>query len=363
MRNTLTGTILLLSTFVSIFGHGLVMGLDENILRAQTQSASGDFLLQPTEESAIQLPTISDNNLLWTDRLLIKAELIEHDVRIPITLIGYNPQKRNSVFATNTWNKEGDWPQNRNEVAIGSGLYAMLDNPQKTTIAILSSTLGMNARRFRTTSIIHTQNPVLDSYGIWLPNHILEDFVGTKDKRTHILIRGTPPTSIPKGWSIRSAQEIAAPMLNVNSVRKKVLLSIYTLIMLIAVIGITSTTLMNIQERKRELALLRALGLSKNKILRLIFIEQIILSSFFILIGACIAGSINHHYSIVGFDLTTQSQALGSLSVSLMLYTHFSWIWITISILGTVCIATTPTLITAWFTSGIQPAQLIRAPR
>ena len=356
-RNTLTGLVLLLSISLAILGHGLVMGIDESILRGYTMSASGDHILETEDNKLLEIPTLSDSQT-WTDRLVVQATIIEDDIQIPVVLMGYNPQRRDALFSTRDWLTSGSWPQQERDIAIGYQLFAMLSNQTSLTIAIDNPTLGLYAYSYTTSGVVRTNNPALDSRSIWLPNKVLSSLINTQNLRNQILFKGAPPIEQPNGWKCSSAYDKARSMLDINAVRKRVLTALYTIILAMAIIGIISTTLVNMAERNKELALLRSLGMNKHSITALIITEQLFLSTLFVLFGAIISGSINYYLSEHGIDLSSQSQALGSLSVSLLLYTHFSWLWIFISIVATILLSILPPLFFVWRASLVQPIEL-----
>ena len=356
-RNTLTGLVLLLSVSLAILGHGLVMGIDESIIRGYTNSATGDFILEPEDGTPLSLPKFSDS-LKWTDRLIVNATIIEDDIHVPVVLMGYNREHRENLFSTQDWLISGTWPQQENNIAVGHQLFFMLSNQERPTIAIESSDFGLYAESFAVSGVVQTNNPALDSRSIWLPNRTLSKLLNSQDLRNQILFKGAPPAIIPSGWRLSSAYEKAEPMLSINTVRKRVLTALYTIILAMAIIGLISTTLVSMDERTKELALLRSLGMKKRSITTMIITEQLILSTIFVLIGAFISGGINHYLSEHGIDLSSQSQALGSISVSLLLYTHFSWLWIFLSIVGTLFFSIIPPLFFVWRTNRVQPIEL-----
>ena len=356
-RNILTGLVLLLSISLAILGHGLVMGIDESILRGYTMSATGDFVLETKSTNPLPLPPLSDS-LTWTDRLVVEATIIEDDIQIPIVLMGYNSKRRASLFSTKDWLTSGIWPQQARDIAVGYQLHSMLSNQENITIAIEHPTLGLYAQNYTISGVTKTNNPALDSRAIWLPNTTLSTLLNSKDHRNKILCKGSPPSEIPKDWILSSAFDKAKSMLSINTVRKRVLTALYILVLAMAIIGLISTTLVQMDERTKELALLRSLGMNKRSIITMIITEQTILSTIFVLFGAFLSGSVNYYLSEYGIDLSSQSEALGSLSVSLLLYTQFSWIWIGISICGTIFLSILPPLFFVWRANLVQPIEL-----
>ena len=74
-------------------GHGLVMGIDESILRGYTMSATGDFILETEDSKLLPIPSVFETEQ-WTDRLVVHATIIEDDIQIPIVFMGYNTKRR-----------------------------------------------------------------------------------------------------------------------------------------------------------------------------------------------------------------------------------------------------------------------------
>ncbi|KAA3628393.1 MAG: ABC transporter permease [Proteobacteria bacterium] len=75
------------------------------------------------------------------------------------------------------------------------------------------------------------------------------------------------------------------------------------LILIMVVFGILNTVLMSVLERTREFGLLRALGMSRNHLLLLVFCESLLLSVLAVGIGWVVAGATHSWFAHNGIDM------------------------------------------------------------
>ncbi|MDH5633128.1 MAG: ABC transporter permease [Gammaproteobacteria bacterium] len=78
----------------------------------------------------------------------------------------------------------------------------------------------------------------------------------------------------------------------------------FFLILFVVVIGILNTVLMSVLERTREFGLLRALGLSRDYLLALVFCESLLLSFLAVAVGWILGGSFHLYLAFYGIDFS-----------------------------------------------------------
>lgn len=76
------------------------------------------------------------------------------------------------------------------------------------------------------------------------------------------------------------------------------------LILVVVMFGIVNTVLMSVLERTREFGLLRALGLSRNYLLILVFFESLLLSIMALIVGWMLGGSVHTYFAYNGLDFS-----------------------------------------------------------
>lgn len=80
---------------------------------------------------------------------------------------------------------------------------------------------------------------------------------------------------------------------------------LYFLILFVVVVGIINTVLMSVLERTREFGLLRALGMSRDYLLWLVFAESLVLSILAVSVGWVLAGSLHWYLAVYGIDFSS----------------------------------------------------------
>lgn len=100
------------------------------------------------------------------------------------------------------------------------------------------------------------------------------------------------------------------------------------LILIMVIFGIVNTVLMSVLERTREFGLLRALGISRQQLLLLVFCEAILLSLLSIATGWLVGGTTHLWFAEHGIDFSALmadgTSAMGTF-MDPVIYTELSW--------------------------------------
>lgn len=100
------------------------------------------------------------------------------------------------------------------------------------------------------------------------------------------------------------------------------------LILIMVVIGIINTVLMSVLERTREFGLLRAIGIDRASLIRLVFCETLLLSLLAVLTGWIVGGGIHLWFSTHGLDLSKlvgEGTSIAGTFMDPVVYTELSW--------------------------------------
>ena len=100
------------------------------------------------------------------------------------------------------------------------------------------------------------------------------------------------------------------------------------LILVMVVIGIINTVLMSVLERTREFGLLRALGIDRVSLIKLVFYETFFLSLLAVLTGWVIGGGIHVWFSVNGLDLSAmigEGTSIAGTYMDPVVFTELSW--------------------------------------
>jgi ABC-type antimicrobial peptide transport system permease subunit len=88
--------------------------------------------------------------------------------------------------------------------------------------------------------------------------------------------------------------------------------------------GIVNIVLMSVMERRRELCMLRAIGMTNRKVLSLIILESTILTAVGGFIGMTLGGLLVLSTSHTGIDMSQSLSSFSIVGVSTMIYPTIS---------------------------------------
>lgn len=137
---------------------------------------------------------------------------------------------------------------------------------------------------------------------------------------------------------------------------------ITVILVLVALLGVASSQLTAVLERKRELAMLSALGMGRVSIFRLVFSEALTLGTLSGLATMALAGPITYYLALVGIRILDSGKSLTALGtvVDPVMHGDFgSWFFVyaaILSYLATVVASFYP----AWYAVRLDPAETLR---
>lgn len=139
-------------------------------------------------------------------------------------------------------------------------------------------------------------------------------------------------------------------------------------VLLVVLLGVASAQLTGVLERRKEFAVLAALGMRGLSLVRVVVTEGVLLGVAGALGALAWAGPITHRWATQGVDLSALIQsrdglAFGGVLIDPMYYPAFGT-WIVGAALGLSLIATiVASLYPAWFASRTDPASALRVDR
>jgi putative ABC transport system permease protein len=225
-------------------------------------------------------------------------------------------------------------PTADNEIIIGRRLAESLKIKINSTITILSRTLynSIFLSNYKVVGIYDVQNGRLNK-GFYLPLAVTQQMLDMEGKVTEVLIFGTTIADtaflqnnlkkmpVAKNLELKQWQAIgtAPSFLGLVNIIAKIILVI---IVILAGFGITNTTLMAILERRKEIGLLKSLGMQEKEIVTLFTIEGLILGLSGTVLGLVLGGSAAYYLAfrgvhfgsaLAGIPFTTTEMVYGSL--------------------------------------------------
>ncbi len=379
-RSLLSAAPVVAGVAVSILGTGLVGGLDENVIRAQINTASGHVLLRGPGVSQEGISHEIDDleplpqslldrleGLNWTPRVEFDLRLVGGMDSIRAVGVGYDPHREEQVFSRETQKLKGGWPTERG-VVVGAGLAAVMDLEVGDSVMLQARTSqgAQNAMSLEVVGLVSTQNLAVDNSRVFLPMPLAEEFVRVPGP-SHVAIRlerraeakaTADRLNIP--WKATTYEEEAGDILSINRVRRKAISILVLVVMGIAATGIANTVIMAVYERVREVGTLLAMGMPPGSVRALFLLEGAFMGAASATLGAILGGWANHHLSTVGISLAGLPDAGAQLGMSTTLYTSFSW-WVVVgaAVFG-IGVAVLSSLWPAGHAASLAPALAVR---
>ncbi len=236
---------------------------------------------------------------------------------------------------------EGVYLNNKQRIpaVIGRKLAKKLDiGIDDKVIITLSDTSGtIISGAFRVVGIYKTSNDIFDEANIFVRKNDLATLIGFRSNDTHeIAVRlneNRQTTKMMQIFEQKFSKQLKAKKLKIQSweslepILKSMITMmnffsyIFMIIILVALaFAIINTMLMAIMERTREIGMLMALGMNKQKIFILIMLETVFLSVAGAIVGLLISVPIIRYYALNGFDLSSVSNGLNSIGYSSIIY-------------------------------------------
>jgi ABC-type lipoprotein release transport system permease subunit len=265
-------------------------------------------------------------------------------------------------------------PDDSHAMVIGKSIAERLRTGIGDTVVVtvVDNTGAAKSDMFEVTGIVDLGSRQLDSLICQITRRDAEDLSGSqgvgeiavilKDPGGADSFRNRILAQLPAGdtawtWAQISPQSEVAVRINYAFSQ------VFTVILiLVALLGVASSQLTAVLERKRELAMLTALGMGRISIFRLVFSEALTLGTISGLATVALAGPITWYFSRIGIRILDSGKSMTALGTVVDPVIHGDFgIWffvyaIILSYLATVVASVYP----AWYAVRLDPAETLR---
>ncbi|MFC1541655.1 ABC transporter permease [Candidatus Latescibacterota bacterium] len=228
---------------------------------------------------------------------------------------------------------------------------------------------------FRITGLIRTNARMIDAGMVIIPRQVLGEVIGKTDSAHEIAVilksHKMIEDMLPKLREIARSKpdtdafpwETAMPELaNAVKMDHVGLQIMVAFLYLIVGIGTINTLLMSVMERTREFGVIRAIGLSKKHIRKIVFSEALVLSVTGIVIGIALAILGGLYTSTKGIDYSGMMKDQGAAGTLIDPIMYSGWDWISVIVLGVgmIVLALLASLYPAHLIMKIRPSDAMR---
>ena len=394
-RTVLTILTVIFGIFAGIMGDGLNSGMKWQVADIYTKTMTSSYNIYGSgffneeekndpieylfdEKSGEELLKNQKGVIAHSDRLLIDGSVTNGIEEMKTRFIGVNPDdenrvldRRNSITAGVFTNKNSG-----EKIVMGSELAKILNLKKGDTVTIMARTANkaVNAYDVEIEGLIRTGNPIVDNSYVFMSIEFAKSFADT-DKINDIAVKRENlsiskiekemaeinKSSKDKNLTAVSWYKETEDLMELIKFRGKIFSVITFVILLMAAAGITNTMLMAMLERKKEIGIMMANGMSSGKIAALFTIE----GAFIGVLGSSIAFIAGFlvvtHFAKVGISIPMASGGFGSdFPINDKLYLYFDLVHALIFYVIGIAVATLSALYPARKAVKLEPVEAIR---
>lgn len=311
-RTVITSVAIAVGLALFIIIDSILIGVDEDSVRNirwyETSSVRimhadywKDRLLMPLDVhiSDVQekIGLLGEHGLTATPRITFSAQMILHaedfgeDGNMPVVVTAVDPRTDNSVFRFEETLIDGRFATSgSNELVMGSWLAQDIRAKVGHWVTLVARGNGgfFEAMDMRIVGIVNCPNPNVNRSLIMVPIDTVGIYLDMEDLATEIDV-ALPASADPdeaaaripeilgngeQALAVMTWRELSSEYLAVIGMERKSSSIILFLVFLIAAVGISNTMIMAINERTRELGMMRALGMPDSLIQVLFIIES-----------------------------------------------------------------------------------------
>jgi ABC-type lipoprotein release transport system permease subunit len=255
-----------------------------------------------------------------------------------VNLIGIDPEEEDPVSGLSQKMREGEWKMKgiKKGILVGKKLANKmgLELGKKVVITMTDTTDEMISAAFRITGIYQSSNAPLDEINVYMKAEDLQTMLSMPGKIHEISIvlkqdemlssiiadlKNKYPSLAVESWDELSPE--TSLMVNTMDYYSYIIL----IIILIALsFGIMNTMMMAVLERRKEISMMMALGMSAQQLLRMILTETILLTSIGIPFSWIISQITIGYYAKKGIDMSgLREEMMQSFGFSTTIYPSF----------------------------------------
>lgn len=343
-RTVLTLITTVIGILLAVVGEGLNSGLETQVTDLSIKSEIGygrvygkDYYAEKEDNNILEYPINKDilntlSNVPVSKRITFNGSITDSNEELAVTYLGVNKANENAVFQRDKYIVSGTFLEEKDGAVIGADLAKLLSLKVGDQITAMGRTVtkSQNAYDIKITGIIKTGNPIFDSKIVFLHETFAREFSGADFYNEIVLGETLKEDTISKLINQQadyvSNQEALKDVLAIANIRRKVFGIISSGILLMASLTITNTMLMAMLERKREIGVLMANGMSDRNILKMFFSEGFFNGAIGCITGFIIGSVIVIYFQKVGIPFNFNSNDLGvNIPFADRLYLHYNF--------------------------------------
>ena len=250
-----------------------------------------------------------------------------------IKLLGVYPEKEHEVLELETRLQAGTFLESSLSypILIGKKLATELHLKlnSKINISFTDANVNQISKNFKVCGIFSAGNDAFDGFTVFVPIDRIERLTGEASIH-EIIVKSVDPSTIDilendlkaksKGNLVESWKTRYPEIAYGIEMMSNTMFILMSIIIAALLFGLVNTLVMSILERKRELGILMAVGMSRSKIRLMILFESLVYGLIGGPIGVFLGYITIQYYSYNGFDLSSFGEGMDAFGYDPIIY-------------------------------------------
>jgi len=355
MRSFVVITAVCLGLVCGVFALGIMYGMVNQRVRSIIQdevshiqihnpSFSENYEMEYAVQGADTLLEQLQNNtqvVSVCSRLRLQGMASTAAVGTGVTILGVDPVLEAKVTGIHNRLTQGTYlVGKRNPMVISQRLADKLKVKLRSKIVITLQTLhgDMTYGAFRVVGIFKTSNSAFDKGNVFVNKRDLAKITGFMPRQAHELALmlhsmddvNTVQSQLQSNYpsvQVQSWKQIQPDLAMITQFMAQSSLFFLSIILLALGFAIVNTMLMVVLERRRELGMLMAIGMTPRRVFVMIITESVMLCLVGGIIGLAFSWMLIEYFAHVGIDLSAFADGFESVGYSAMVYPELSGQW------------------------------------
>lgn len=348
-RNKRRATILLCAMTTGLFGvlvsMGVTNGWISQMVEGAVQTYEGHVKIMgagyndnPIIENSLEVtPAITEALTqnpevnAWSERIVVQGLLSTAEHSLVVRMAGIDPEQEQHVSVISKAMVEGSFLDQQQvlPILIGKRLLDKINGRVGSKVVLMSQRLDgeVGSSAFRITGVFDTGNAAFDESMVYVPMNDARSMLGLSNRVTEVAVV-LNDIDASKAVAAQLTDKIGNPDIEILSWQQRlplvvemirlstnVMIPYYAIFYIAMAFGIVNMLLMSIGERKYEIGVMLAVGMSRSRLVLTILIESLFLGVVAIIFGTALGWGVVGWFTVHGIDLSALAEGMAQFGL------------------------------------------------
>jgi ABC-type lipoprotein release transport system permease subunit len=228
----------------------------------------------------------------WAPRLHAQGLIASARASVGVSIAGVDPEREAGVSVAADSIEEGEWLGQPKRLVLGYKLASRLDAGVGTKLVISAQDLTgeLTGQAYRVAGIIRAGSRELDDGIVFMRLEDAQSLFGmgeaiseiaivTKDRERVAMIQQKLQAALAAGPEVRTWEQLEPLLVYMIETFDSMAWIMYAAVFIAMAFGIANVLLMAVFERTREIGMMRAVGMSRVRVVRMVVLESTLVTT------------------------------------------------------------------------------------